>query len=272
MQHDPSDPDRTSPECCVADGENRDAALPENPCGETSAATTDTARMVEIAAGRFEMGTDDDVGFPADGEGPRRAVDLDAFYVDRHLVANAEFAQSVGDTGDTTDAERFDWSFVFRDFVGPKQRPHVLDAIDPASWWLAVEGANWLRPEAGVVGHRGPAETPRRPRVRDVQRRGERPGVVCRLANWLTADPPEGPLANPTGSAEGAGTVSRGGSSLCHDSYRIPRRRTEFDRPDERTGNCGFRRAVDARAAARVDPRATRSSRTGRVYTSTSTS
>ena len=147
MQHDPSDPDRASPECCVADGENRDAALPENPYGGTSATTADTKRMVEIPGGSFEMGTDDDVGFPADGEGPRRTVELDPFYVDRHQVTNAEFAQFVRDTGYTTDAERFGWSFVFRDFVGPKQRPHVLDAVDPASWWLAVEGANWLRPE-----------------------------------------------------------------------------------------------------------------------------
>jgi formylglycine-generating enzyme required for sulfatase activity len=100
--------------------------------------------MVEVPIGRFEMGTDDGVGFPADGEGPRRAVDLDAFYVDRHQVTSPEFVQLVRDTGHATDAERFGWSFVFRELVGPKQHPHDLDAVVPASWWLAVEGANWL--------------------------------------------------------------------------------------------------------------------------------
>jgi formylglycine-generating enzyme required for sulfatase activity len=146
MQHEPNDPDGPA-ECCVAGDHEGTAALPTNPYGDTSPATADTARMAEVPGGTFEMGTDDDVGFPADGEGPRRTVDLDPFYVDRHQVTNAEFYQFVTETGYTTDAERFGWSFVFRDFLGPEAREHVVDAAGGASWWLAVEGANWFRPE-----------------------------------------------------------------------------------------------------------------------------
>jgi formylglycine-generating enzyme required for sulfatase activity len=146
MQHEPTDLDGPA-ECCAAGGDVEGATLPTNPYGETSAGTADTDRMAEIPGGTFEMGTDDDVGFPADGEGPRRTVELDPFYVDRHQVTNAEFYRFVEETGHTTDAERFGWSFVFKDFVGPEAREHVLDAAGGESWWLAVEGANWFRPE-----------------------------------------------------------------------------------------------------------------------------
>jgi formylglycine-generating enzyme required for sulfatase activity len=91
------------------------------------------------------MGTDDDVGFPEDGEGPARTVDVDAFAIDRHAVTNAEFLQFVRDTGYTTDAERFGWSFVFHGFVGDDAT--VVGTADGTPWWRAVRGATWLRPE-----------------------------------------------------------------------------------------------------------------------------
>ncbi|WP_458210547.1 formylglycine-generating enzyme family protein [Haladaptatus sp. NG-SE-30] len=107
----------------------------------------DTARMVRLDGGTFMMGTDDDVGFPADGEGPAREIELDPFYISRYAVTNAEFLQFVRDTGHTTDAEQFGWSFVFEDFVGPDDQRYVLDSVAAAPWWVAVKGANWLHPE-----------------------------------------------------------------------------------------------------------------------------
>jgi formylglycine-generating enzyme required for sulfatase activity len=143
------DADHGRPECCVADGDRGDEPddLPSNPYRETSPAGTGTERMAELPAGSFEMGTDDDVGFSQDGEGPRRTVDLDAYYIDRHQVTNAEFYEFVRETGYTTDAERFGWSFVFQDFVGPEGREHVIDGAAGGSWWLGVSGANWFHPE-----------------------------------------------------------------------------------------------------------------------------
>lgn len=92
------------------------------------------------------MGTDDDIGFAADGEGPAREVTVDSFFIDKFAVTNAEFLQFVRSTDYTTDAERFGWSFVFTDFVGAADDQYVMQSVADAPWWVAVEGANWFRP------------------------------------------------------------------------------------------------------------------------------
>lgn len=104
--------------------------------------------MVRIPGGEFRMGGADPESFPDDGEGPVRAVTLSPFLIDETAVTNRQFAAFVRDTGYATDAERFGWSFVFHLFIGPQQRPHVVDAAVPgAPWWLAVNGAAWHSPE-----------------------------------------------------------------------------------------------------------------------------
>ena len=62
-------------------------------------------------------------------------------------MTNAQFAEFVQATGYTTDAERIGWSFVFEDFVDEADREHVMDRVQEAPWWVAVEGATWFRPE-----------------------------------------------------------------------------------------------------------------------------
>jgi formylglycine-generating enzyme required for sulfatase activity len=129
--------------CCTADrGGHGEAA--EGPATATDA---DTERMVRIPGGEFRMGTDEDVGFPEDGEGPARTVELDPFYIDRHAVTNAEFLKFVRDTGYTTEAEEYGWSFVFTNFVGPEQEEYAVGTADGTPWWIAVEGASWHHPE-----------------------------------------------------------------------------------------------------------------------------
>lgn len=107
----------------------------------------DTKRMVEIPGGEFQMGTDSDIGFPADGEGPARDVTVDAFYIDQYAVTNAEFFAFVKETGHTTTAEQYGWSFVFTDFVAREDQQYVMQSVPAAPWWVAVQGANWVRPE-----------------------------------------------------------------------------------------------------------------------------
>ena len=104
--------------------------------------------MVAIPAGTFLMGTDYAEGFPADGEGPVRAVTLDAFRIDRTPVTNARFAAFVAATGYRTEAEVFGWSFVFWAHI-PKQRYSelVADTVAAAPWWCKVPGASWSAPE-----------------------------------------------------------------------------------------------------------------------------
>lgn len=106
-----------------------------------------TDRMIKLEGGQFLMGTNDDVGFPGDGEGPVREVTLDPFYIDKYAVTNAEFVEFIRDTGYTTDAERYGWSFVFEDFVSKADGDRVFSSVAAAPWWVAVGGANWLRPE-----------------------------------------------------------------------------------------------------------------------------
>ncbi len=103
--------------------------------------------MVKIPEDEFIMGTDDDVGFPEDGEGPAREVHVDAFYIDQHAVTNAEFYQFVDDTGYTTDAEQYGWSFVFENHLSEADQQYVIDSAEAAPWWAAVQGASWYRPE-----------------------------------------------------------------------------------------------------------------------------
>ena len=153
--------DRT---CCAASRDperssrERPSAADRDGVERTAPATADderTRRMVRLDGGRFTMGTDDEVGFPEDGEGPAREVALDPFYVDRFAVTNAEFLRFVRETGYTTEAERFGWSFVFEDFVAAADESHVMQSVAAAPWWVAVEGATWLRPEgpsSSVVG------------------------------------------------------------------------------------------------------------------------
>jgi formylglycine-generating enzyme required for sulfatase activity len=100
--------------------------------------------MIKLDGGRFLMGTESDEGFAADGEGPVRAVVVDPFYMDRYPVTNRSFAEFVRATGFRTEAERFDWSFVFHTHI-PKAL--VEDTVRGVTWWCKVRGACWKHPE-----------------------------------------------------------------------------------------------------------------------------
>ena len=109
--------------------------------------------MVHLPGGRFLMGTDYESGFPADGEGPVRPVTLSPFAIDTTPVTNAQFSRFAKDTGYLTDAERFEWSFVFWSHI-PKSRYKqlVADTVEAAPWWCQVYGAKWSTPEGPGSG------------------------------------------------------------------------------------------------------------------------
>lgn len=144
--------------CCVAsrgeahadDKSNRISTAKVMPNSRTVPAGNDDARveqMIRLNGGEFIMGTDDDIGFSADGEGPARNVFVDSFYIDRFAVTNAEFLQFIRDTNYTTDAERFGWSFVFESFVNSGNENHVIEHVADAPWWVAVRRTNWFQPD-----------------------------------------------------------------------------------------------------------------------------
>ncbi len=130
--------------CCA--GRRTEAA-------EGGAATLFEARKVPVDfvwsrldGGPFRMGSSH-AGFPEDGEGPVRTVRLSPFAIAAHAVTNTQFGDFVRDTGYVTDAERFNWSFVFHAFVPPAIKRRVVNVPRATPWWYPVPRAYWAQPE-----------------------------------------------------------------------------------------------------------------------------
>ncbi len=104
-----------------------------------------TAGMVLLEGGEFAMGTDHPIGYPGDGEGPVRQITLAPFWIDERAVTNEDFAAFVDESGYVTEAESFDWSFVFAGLL-PDEFPDTR-AVAHAPWWRQVHSADWQRPE-----------------------------------------------------------------------------------------------------------------------------
>jgi formylglycine-generating enzyme required for sulfatase activity len=95
--------------------------------------------------------------FPTDGEGPVRQVTLSVFCIAKYAVTNEQFAGFAQKAGYCTEAERFGWSFVFRNHVpGPLRGP----AMPGAGWWVRVDGADWAHPEGPDSSVRGRRDHP----------------------------------------------------------------------------------------------------------------
>ncbi|MET9736103.1 formylglycine-generating enzyme family protein [Streptomyces sp. NPDC006458] len=103
-------------------------------------------QLLDLPGGAFSMGTDDPVGYPADGEGPVRTVELSPFRIAPTTVTNAQFAAFAKATGYVTDAERFGFSYVFEGFL-PAALAEVSPVVPAVPWWRAVTGASWRHPE-----------------------------------------------------------------------------------------------------------------------------
>ena len=105
-----------------------------------------TGGMVLVADEEFRMGSDFPKGFRADGEGPVRMVVVDPFYIDVTAVTNDRFADFVDDTKYVTEAERFEWSFVYSGLVPRRVEKEVGQAVAVTPWWWQVTGATWRTP------------------------------------------------------------------------------------------------------------------------------
>ena len=119
--------------------------------------------MVHIPGGRFLMGTDDSVGFAADGEGPVREIEVSPFLIDDTAVTNAQFGRFVRQTRYKTEAERYGWSFVFHSFVPRKDRQNSYaggrgSALVVAGGWRLLAQARGSR--LGNRSQNGPSCCP----------------------------------------------------------------------------------------------------------------
>jgi formylglycine-generating enzyme len=111
------------------------------PTGERS-----TQGQVLLPGGQFSMGDHFGEGYSEDGETPVHGVTLDPFFLDATAVTNAAFARFAKATNYVTEAERLGVSAVFHlAFRGDGR--HVVGRAEGTPWWLAVEGADWRRPE-----------------------------------------------------------------------------------------------------------------------------
>ena len=124
----------------------------QSPAAATPAPNHDG--MVLINGGKFIMGTED--GMPY--EAPTHEVTVKPFWIDRHEVTVADFAQFVAATGYQTDAEQFGWSGAFnlktkqwektkgadwRHPDGPTSKPADNEPVSQVSWNDAEAYAKW---------------------------------------------------------------------------------------------------------------------------------
>ncbi|WP_317933192.1 formylglycine-generating enzyme family protein [Halioxenophilus sp. WMMB6] len=120
--------------------------------------------MVHLAGGTFVMGND--AGHKDHGTGnfqpfyeerSEMAVTVKPFWIDRHEVTNAQFAQFVAETGYVTLAERkpkkewFPPGFPEEEmvagsavFIAPEEPPRMDDI---SAWWHFIPGADWRHPQ-----------------------------------------------------------------------------------------------------------------------------
>jgi formylglycine-generating enzyme required for sulfatase activity len=106
------------------------------------------ADAVWFPPGASHVGTDRPA-IKADGEGPRRRVQLKGFALERFAVTNRRFAAFVAATGFVTEAERFGWSYVFHSLLDPAFDAPVPEGLP---WWRGVDGASWRMPEGPGSG------------------------------------------------------------------------------------------------------------------------
>ncbi len=118
-------------------------AAPATPTA-SNASARDLGELAEIPGGSFMMGTDAPYRYTGDGEGPAREITLRPYRIGKHAVSNRQFATFVDATGHRTDAEVFEWSFVFHLFLPDDFEPTRAVAATP--WWRQVYGATWAHP------------------------------------------------------------------------------------------------------------------------------
>lgn len=126
--------------------------------------------MKWISSGVLTMGTDDPKSQA--NERPAHKVQIDGFWMDEHLVTNAEFKKFVEKTGYLTTAERKpDWEDLKKQLPPNTSKPdesllvagslvftppsHPVPLNNLHGWWSWVKGANWQHPEGPASNLKG---------------------------------------------------------------------------------------------------------------------
>jgi formylglycine-generating enzyme required for sulfatase activity len=133
--------------CCMRGAGDREPVEPAAAFGFAPSAAPVRQHWSDAIGGAFWMGSPEPGRYPADGEGPARQVTLGTFEIACTAVTNAQFGDFVRDTGYTTDAEGFGWSFVFDKLIDDQHRRLALHRAAETPWWLAMPRAYWAQPE-----------------------------------------------------------------------------------------------------------------------------
>ncbi|MBJ58033.1 MAG: sulfatase modifying factor 1 (C-alpha-formyglycine- generating enzyme 1) [Rickettsiales bacterium] len=83
--------------------------------------------------------------FPNDGEGPLQRIKVQSFKITTTAITNSQFLQFVKDTNYTTDAEKYGWSFVYRDSLIDKSK--IREVSQELPLWCKIKDANWKFPK-----------------------------------------------------------------------------------------------------------------------------
>jgi len=149
-------------EACCGDAPSRPIASTNDGPWTGTVRDQGTGGMVLIPRGSFTMGANDARAYP--DEYPPHPVTVDGFWLDRHEVTNAQFAEFTAATGYVTTAERpVDWEEMAKQAPPGTPRPPeemlqpgalvfrqsrgAVPLQDHTRWWEWVSGANWRHPE-----------------------------------------------------------------------------------------------------------------------------
>ena len=234
--------------------------------GDTWTRPADGAVMVYVPAGEFLMGSNDDYPYAGPDEKPQRTVHLDAFWIDRTEVTNAQYRKCV-EAGACEEPRYWD-----DDRYNAPDQPVVGVSWDDAQVYTAWAGgrlpteAEWEKAARGTDGRLYPwGDSAPDCRKANCGRCADRPFVVGShpdgaspygvldmagnveewVADWYDDDYySRSPDRNPQGPDTGESLVLRGGTFDSHQpTVRCAHR--FWDPPDYAHNTFGFRVAVD---------------------------
>jgi formylglycine-generating enzyme required for sulfatase activity/uncharacterized Zn finger protein (UPF0148 family) len=239
--------------------------------------------MVLVPAGKFIMGSGEDEFIPE--ESPQHEVYLDAYYIDKYEVTNAqywEFLQYIKKTGDhskcfpgepkgkdhTPGTPHTGWDYPYYDYPDyPVTRVDWYDAYAYAAWAgkrLPTE-AEWEKAARGTDGRRypwgnvweasrcnvgsdGPLSVGSFESGKSVYGCFDLAGSVSEWCNdWYHPEYYQtAPTINPKGPEISTGVrIIKGGSLFAPYAYKMRCAVRIFGKPEERNKSIGFRCAKD---------------------------
>ncbi|XP_071946243.1 inactive C-alpha-formylglycine-generating enzyme 2-like [Antedon mediterranea] len=101
--------------------------------------------MLQISGGDFLLGSAD-VDEKA-GESAQKKTAVKPFKINKYPITNAAFRKFVRAKKFKTEAEVYQWSFVFDAFVPAEIKNTIEERIPSVPWWVPVPNAYWRQPE-----------------------------------------------------------------------------------------------------------------------------